>query len=131
MEQKVAIVTGASQGLGAALVTTYRARGWAVVASSRTIRPTADPEVLSVAGDISEPSTTEGIVTETVDHFGRIDTLVNNAGVFVCKPFLEYSADDYARVVGVNVTGFFAVQSQELRRRTNSSQRPAICPEIP
>jgi NAD(P)-dependent dehydrogenase (short-subunit alcohol dehydrogenase family) len=109
VEQKVAVVTGASQGLGAALVTAYRARGWAVVANSRSIRPTADPEVLSVVGDISDPSTAERIVTETIDRFGRIDTLVNNAGVFVSKPFLEYSADDYARVVGVNLTGFFSV----------------------
>jgi NAD(P)-dependent dehydrogenase (short-subunit alcohol dehydrogenase family) len=109
MERKVAIVTGASQGLGAALVVAYRERGWAVVANSRAIRPALDAEMLSVAGDISEPGTSERIVSETMDRFGRIDTLVNNAGVFLSKPFLEYSADDYAHVVGVNLTGFFTV----------------------
>ena len=102
-------MTGASQGLGSALVAAYRERGWAVVANSRTIRPAPDTDVLAVAGDISDPGTPERIVRETMDRFGRIDTLVNNAGVFVSKPFLEYSADDYERVVAVNLTGFFTV----------------------
>jgi NAD(P)-dependent dehydrogenase (short-subunit alcohol dehydrogenase family) len=77
------------------------------VASSRTIRPGADPAVLTVAGDISEPATAGRIIGAAVERFGRVDTLVNNAGVFLAKPFTEYTAADYAAAVGVNLTGFF------------------------
>jgi NAD(P)-dependent dehydrogenase (short-subunit alcohol dehydrogenase family) len=106
-EQKVAIVTGGSQGIGAGIVAGYRDRGWAVVANARTIKPSDDPAVLTVEGDISEPATADRIVAETLARFGRVDTLVNNAGVFVSKPFTEYTAEDYALVIGVNLTGFF------------------------
>lgn len=103
----VAIITGGSQGIGAGLVAAYRRQGWAVVATSRTIKPTEDPTVLTVAGDLSEPATTDRIVSGALARFGRIDTLINNAGVFVSKPFTDYTADDYANAVGVNLTGFF------------------------
>ncbi len=106
-EQRVAIITGGSQGIGAGLVAAYRQQGWAVVASSRTIRPGADPAVLTVAGDISEPATASRIIGAAVERFGRVDTLVNNAGIFLAKPFTEYTAADYAAAVGVNLTGFF------------------------
>jgi NAD(P)-dependent dehydrogenase (short-subunit alcohol dehydrogenase family) len=107
--QKVAIITGSSRGIGAGLTAAYRLRGWAVVGVSRTGKPSDDPGVLVVAGDISEPGTAERIVTEALDRFGRIDTLVNNAGVFISKPFTEYTVADYALVVGVNLTGFFTL----------------------
>jgi NAD(P)-dependent dehydrogenase (short-subunit alcohol dehydrogenase family) len=106
-EQRVAIITGGSQGIGAGLVAAYRRQSWAVVASSRTIRPSGQPDLLCVAGDIAEPETAGRIVGEALGRFGRIDTLVNNAGVFIAKPFTEYTADDYAAIVGVNLTGFF------------------------
>src|SRR5260370_1993011 len=106
-EQGVAIITGGSQGIGAGLAAAYRQQGWAVVASSRTIRPGADPAVLTVAGDISEPATASRIIGAAVERFGRVDTLVNNAGIFLAKPFTEYTAADYAAAVGVNLTGFF------------------------
>ncbi len=106
-EQKVAVVTGSSHGIGAGLTAAYRSRGWAVVGNSRSGIPSDDPGVLVVAGDISEPETAERIVAAAVERFGRIDSLINNAGVFVSKPFTEYTAADYALVVGVNVTGFF------------------------
>jgi len=109
MTGKVAVITGASHGIGAGVVAGYRGLGWAVVASSRAIRPSDDPELLTVAGDISKPGTAERIVDSALARFGRIDTLVNNAGVFISKPFTEYTAADYARVVGVNLTGFFWV----------------------
>ena len=106
---KVAVITGGSQGIGAGLVAEYRQRGWAVVATSRAIQPDGDPAVLTVAGDIAEPGTTERIISGAIQRFGRIDTLVNNAGVYISKPFTDYSADDYAAVVGVNLTGFFTL----------------------
>ena len=104
---KVAIVTGGSQGIGAGLVAAYRQRGWAVVANSLHIKPSKDPDVLTVQGDISEQATAEQIISQALDRFGRVDTLVNNAGVFVSKPFTDYTAADYALVIGVNLTGFF------------------------
>jgi NAD(P)-dependent dehydrogenase (short-subunit alcohol dehydrogenase family) len=107
MTGKVAIITGASRGIGAGLVAAYRGQGWAVVASARTIRPSEDPDVLTVAGDIADPATADRITGAALDRFGRLDTLVNNAGVFIAKPFTDYTAADYARAVGVDLTGFF------------------------
>ena len=120
MTGKVAVITGASQGIGAGLVAGYRGRGWAVVASARTIKPSQDPVVLTVAGDIADPATADLIVGAALDRFGRLDTLVNNAGVFVSKPFTDYTAADYARVIGVNLTGFLWVTQRaiaEMARR--------------
>jgi NAD(P)-dependent dehydrogenase (short-subunit alcohol dehydrogenase family) len=106
-EQKVAIITGGSQGIGAGVVAGYRGRGWAVVANALSIEVSEDPDVLVVKGDISQPQTAERIVSEAMDRFGRIDTLVNNAGIYISKPFVEYSREEYDAIVGVNVTGFF------------------------
>lgn len=111
-QQKVAIVTGASQGIGAALVEGYRKLGFAVVATSRTIAPADDADVLTVQGDIADPATAERVVAAAVERFGRIDTVVNNAGVFVAKPFTEYTAADYAAVTGINVAGFVHLTQQ-------------------
>jgi NAD(P)-dependent dehydrogenase (short-subunit alcohol dehydrogenase family) len=107
MTRRVAIITGGSQGIGAGLVTEYRRRGWAVVANALMIKPSEDPDLLTVAGDIAEPTTADLIADAALERFGRIDTLVNNAGVFVSKPFTDYTAADYALVTGVNLTGFF------------------------
>ena len=104
---KVAIITGGSQGIGAALVAAYRRQGWSVVATARTMKPTEDPDVLTVDGDIAQPGTADRIIGGALERFGRIDTLVNNAGVFLSKPFTDYTAEDYALVVGVNLSGFF------------------------
>ncbi|WP_406222366.1 SDR family NAD(P)-dependent oxidoreductase [Streptomyces canus] len=105
--QKVAIITGASQGIGAALVEGYRKLGYAVVATSRTIAPVDDADVLTVQGDIADPATAGRVVEAALERFGRIDTVVNNAGIFVAKPFTEYTAEDYATVTGINVAGVF------------------------
>lgn len=113
-EQRVAIITGGSQGIGAGLVAAYRRQGWAVVANSRTIKPSGDPAVVTVDGDVSEPATTDRIISEALEHFGRIDTLINNAGVFLPKPFTDYTAEDYASVVGVNLTGFFILTQRTI-----------------
>jgi NAD(P)-dependent dehydrogenase (short-subunit alcohol dehydrogenase family) len=106
-DRSVVIITGGSQGIGAGLVTAYRELGWAVVASSRTIRPSGDPDVLAVPGDAAEQATAERIVSAAIGRFGHIDTLINNAGVFIAKPFTEYTAADYATMTGVNLAGFF------------------------
>jgi NAD(P)-dependent dehydrogenase (short-subunit alcohol dehydrogenase family) len=111
---KVAIITGASQGIGAGLVAGYRARGWAVVANSRTIKPSEDRDVLTVEGDIAEAAVTERIIDTAIGQFGRIDTLVNNAGVFIAKPFTDYTADDYELVTSVNLTGFFLLTQRAI-----------------
>ncbi len=105
--QRVAVITGASRGIGAGLVAGYRDRGWAVVATARKIEPSADPGLLTVSADVTEPGSAGRIIGGALDRFGRIDTLVNNAGVFVSKPFTEYTADDYALITGVNLAGFF------------------------
>lgn len=113
-EQKVAIVTGGSQGIGAGVVSGYRRQGWAVVANALTMAPSEDPEVVVVNGDISEPTTADRIVRQAIEYFGRIDTLVNNAGIYISKPFAEYTAEDYSSIVGVNLTGFFLVTQRAI-----------------
>ena len=106
-DPKVAIVTGASQGIGAALVQAFRARDYLVVANSRSITASADPGVATVAGDVADPKTADLVFAEALRRFGRVDTLVNNAGIFIAKPFTAYSKEDYELYVGTNVTGFF------------------------
>jgi len=114
MTGKVAVITGASRGIGAGLVAGYRGRGWAVVATARTIKPSQDPDLLTVAGDIADPATAGLIIGAGLDRFGRLDTLVNNAGVYLSKPFTGYTPGDYATVVGVNLTGFFWVTQRAI-----------------
>ncbi|MFD4640053.1 SDR family NAD(P)-dependent oxidoreductase [Lentzea sp. NPDC058436] len=109
MTSKVAIVTGASQGIGAALVPAYRKLGYSVVAVSRSVEPSDDPEVLAIRADLSRPGEGARVVEETLARFGRVDSLVNNAGVFVAKPFTEYTDEDFANVVGTNLVGFFDI----------------------
>jgi NAD(P)-dependent dehydrogenase (short-subunit alcohol dehydrogenase family) len=105
--RKVAIITGGSQGIGASLVAAYRQQGWRVVATARTMKPAEDPDVLTIDGDIADPATADRIISGALGRFGRIDTLINNAGVYLSKPFTDYTAEDYARVAGVNLSGFF------------------------
>jgi len=107
MTGQAAIVTGASRGIGAGLVAGYRRQGWAVVTSARTITPSEDPGVLTVTGDIADAEIADRIIGGALRRFGRIDTLVNSAGVFTAKPFTGCTAADYARVAGGSLTGFF------------------------
>jgi NAD(P)-dependent dehydrogenase (short-subunit alcohol dehydrogenase family) len=109
IEQKVAVITGASQGIGAALVKAYRDRNYRVVATARSIKPSHDEDVLAVPGDIADWKTAERVISEGVARFGRIDTLVNNAGIFIAKPFTQYTEADYKAVLGVNLDGFFRI----------------------
>ena len=122
--RKVAIITGGSQGIGAGLVAAYRRQGWGVVATARTMKPSEDPDVLTVDGDIAEPATADRIVGAALKRFGRIDTLVNNAGVYISKPFTDYTAEDYAMVVGVNLTGFFWLTQRVIAEMAEAVRRP-------
>jgi NAD(P)-dependent dehydrogenase (short-subunit alcohol dehydrogenase family) len=108
--QRVAIITGASKGIGACLLREFRERGYVVVANSRSmkeIEAAGDPETLVIEGDISLPETADRIVAGAIGRFGRIDTLVNNAGIFIAKPFTEFSEADFANTTAVNLAGFF------------------------
>jgi NAD(P)-dependent dehydrogenase (short-subunit alcohol dehydrogenase family) len=113
-ETKVAVITGASQGIGAALIKAYRGRNYRVVATARSVKPWNDDEILVVPGDIADPKTAQRVISEGVARFGRIDTLVNNAGIFMAKPFTEYTETDYAAMVGVNLTGFFHITQRAI-----------------
>jgi NAD(P)-dependent dehydrogenase (short-subunit alcohol dehydrogenase family) len=112
--QKVVVITGASQGIGAGLVTAYRKLGYAVVANSRDIAVSQDPDVLAVQGDIADPTTAERVINAGVQRFGRIDALVNNAGLFLAKPFTDYTEEEFASVIGVNVAGFFRITQRAI-----------------
>jgi NAD(P)-dependent dehydrogenase (short-subunit alcohol dehydrogenase family) len=107
IERKVAVITGASQGIGAALVKAYRARNYRVIATARSIKSSNDADILVVPGDITDRKTAERAIREGVARFGRIDTLVNNAGIFIAKPFTQYTEADYDAILGVNLAGFF------------------------
>jgi NAD(P)-dependent dehydrogenase (short-subunit alcohol dehydrogenase family) len=114
--QKVAIVTGASQGIGAGIADAFARAGYAVVATSRSIRPSGQPGFLAVPGDIAEAETAERVVEQALDRFGRIDTLINNAGVFIGKPFTDYTPDDFAVMIAVNLRGFFHITQRVIRQ---------------
>jgi NAD(P)-dependent dehydrogenase (short-subunit alcohol dehydrogenase family) len=105
--RKVAIVTGASQGIGAGIARGFLGLGYRVLATSLSISASDSADVHTVQGDISQAETAQRIVHETLDRFGRIDTLINNAGIFIGKPFLEYTEDDFAAMTAVNLGGFF------------------------
>lgn len=106
-QQKAVLVTGASQGIGAGIVAAYRKLGWGVVATSRSITPSDDPDVVAVAGDVTDPAVAERAVAAALDRFGRLDTLVNNAGLFMAKPFVYFTDEDLDAMLGVNLAGFF------------------------
>ena len=114
--QKVAVITGASQGIGAGLVAAFRHAGYAVVGTSRSIRPSDESGYLTVQGDISEAKTAERVAEQTLDRFGRIDSLINDAGIFISKPFTDYSPDDYAAITAVNLGGFFHITQRAIRQ---------------
>ncbi|SAL60819.1 short-chain dehydrogenase/reductase SDR [Caballeronia terrestris] len=107
--QKVVVVTGASQGIGGELVKAFREHGYGVIATARSIKPVDDPNVVTVAGDIGDRAVAKRVIAEGIARFGHIDTLVNNAGIFIAKPFTHYTEEDYAAVLNVNMNGFFHI----------------------
>jgi NAD(P)-dependent dehydrogenase (short-subunit alcohol dehydrogenase family) len=106
---RVAIITGASRGIAAGLVASFRGAGYAVVGNSRSMSSLEEPDYLTVQGDIAKAETARSVVDRALDRFGRIDTLINNAGLFIAKPFTGYTADDYTAISGVNLAGFFHI----------------------
>ena len=115
-ERKVAVITGASRGIGAASLRAYRDIGYHVVASARSIGKSDDTSTLTVDGDITSAKTADRIVGLAIERFGRIDTIINNAGVFIAKPFTKYSEADFATMVGVNLAGFFHLTQRAAAR---------------
>jgi len=116
IDSKVAVITGASQGIGEALVRAYRKAGFRVVANSRSIGASTDPDILNIAGDIADPATADKIVSEGLKRFGRIDTLVNNAGIFSAKPFTEFTLADWSNNLSTNLSGFFHVTQRAVKQ---------------
>jgi NAD(P)-dependent dehydrogenase (short-subunit alcohol dehydrogenase family) len=114
-EQKVAIVTGASQGIGAETVAAFRQRNYRVVATSRTIKPSHESDLITVAGDIGDPETGKRVVEAALTRFGRVDTLINNAGIFIAKAFTDYTPTEYAQLVSTNLNGFFFITQHAVR----------------
>ena len=119
VSQKVAIVTGASQGIGAGIAAAFNRAGYAVVATSRSIHPSAEPDFLTVQGDITDADTAQRVVEQALDQFGRIDTLINNAGIFIGKPFTDYTPEDYTAITAVNLAGFFHITQRAIRQMVN------------
>jgi NAD(P)-dependent dehydrogenase (short-subunit alcohol dehydrogenase family) len=115
-EVRVAIVTGASQGIGAGVLGAFRDAGYAVVGTARTMAASADPDVVVVTGDLAAPDTAERVVRAALDRFGRIDTLVNNAGIYLGKPFTDYTAEDFATITAVSLAGFFHITQRAVRQ---------------
>ena len=110
--RKTVIVTGASQGIGAAIVQAFLERGYNVVATSRNVSKAgfaAAPNLALVDGDISHAATAERVVQTAIERFGSIDHVVNNAGVFSAKPFTDYTADEFHRFVSTNLDGFIFI----------------------
>jgi len=126
--QKTAIVTGASQGIGAGLVEAFLKRGYNVVANSRNITKTnpfpASANLALVGGDIGDPKTAAKLVEAAVSQFGRIDSLINNAGIFIPKPFIEYTTEEFNALVSTTLAGFLYVSQlsvkQMLRQKSGS-----------
>jgi NAD(P)-dependent dehydrogenase (short-subunit alcohol dehydrogenase family) len=114
--RKVAIVTGASQGIGAGLAQAFRDGGYAVVATARTMPASDQPDLLTVSGDITEIETAERVVEQALGRFGRIDSLINNAGIYIGKAFTDYTPEDFAAVTAVNLAGFFHMTQRAIRQ---------------
>ena len=115
-QKQVAIVTGASSGIGLGITRALLEHGYRVVANSRTIskskdlKPSAD--LVLVDGDIGKKETAVKVVDTAMKHFGRVDLLVNSAGIYMPKPFTEYTPEDFETMIGTNVAGYFFVTQQ-------------------
>jgi NAD(P)-dependent dehydrogenase (short-subunit alcohol dehydrogenase family) len=119
MAGKTVIVTGASQGIGAAVVRAFLDRGYNVVATSRSMSKAGfepSPHLVMVDGDIGEQATAENVAKTAVETFGSIDHVVNNAGIFVARPFTDYTAEDFRRLVSTNLEGFIFITQLAVKK---------------
>jgi NAD(P)-dependent dehydrogenase (short-subunit alcohol dehydrogenase family) len=118
--KQTAVITGASSGIGLGLTQGFLAAGFNVAANSRNVTrsQTLTPanNLLLVDGDVGDPSTAKSLISTATRRFGRIDVLINNAGIFVPKPFTEYTPEDFQRVVSTNLAGFFYVTQEAIRQ---------------
>jgi len=125
-DQKTAIVTGASRGIGADLVEAFLKKGYNVVATSRNVSQslTASPSLVLVDGDIGKQETAAKAVGAAIEHFGTIDVLVTNAGIFTTKPFTEFTTEDFNALISTNLLGFLYVTQltvkQMLKQKSGS-----------
>ncbi len=113
---KVAIITGASQGIGAGLTSAYRELGYIVIATALSVEPSADAGIVTVAGDIADPDTAQRVVSEAIERYGRIDTLINNAGIYIGKHFTDYTLEDFNALIAINLAGFFHITTRTIRQ---------------
>ena len=119
----VAVVTGASSGIGLGITRALLEHGYRVVANSRTISKsqelTPSADLVLVDGDIGKKATAIKVAEAAVSHFARIDLLVNNAGLYLPKPFLDYTPEDFATMIGTNIAGYFFVTQQVVAQMRN------------
>lgn len=126
---KTIVITGASQGIGAGLVNAFLERGYNVVATSRKVSASREllgsDRLVRIDGDIADPATADAVLAAAIDRFGGVDALVNNAGIFIAKPFVEHTLEDYRQLLATNVDGFLhltqRVIARMLRQRTGGS----------
>jgi NAD(P)-dependent dehydrogenase (short-subunit alcohol dehydrogenase family) len=120
MTDKTVIVTGASQGIGAGVANGFLERGYNVVATSRRVSQSAEisasQRLACVDGDIADPETAKAVVETALARFGSIDALVNNAGIFFTKPFIDYTIEDYHRLTATNLEGFLHLTQRVVRQ---------------
>jgi NAD(P)-dependent dehydrogenase (short-subunit alcohol dehydrogenase family) len=117
MQQRVAVVTGASSGIGLTLTHALAAQGYAVIATSRHAsrnRELDRENVRVIDGDVADPRTAENVIAAALRQFDRVDLLVNNAGIFIAKPFTQYTSEDYAALLSTNLAGFFHMTQHAL-----------------
>ncbi len=125
--QSVAIITGAERGIGAALVQAFRDLGYAVVGTSLSIPPSDEADFFTVQGDITQAETGQRVVEQALERFGRIDSLINNAGIYIEKAFTDYTPEDYAAITAVNLTGFFDITQRAVRQMVAQGSGHVVC----
>ena len=117
---ETAVITGASQGIGSGLANSFLERGYNVVATSRRVSQSAtvnaSDRLARVDGDIADPETAKAVVETALERFGSIDALVNNAGIFFTKPFIDYTIEDYRRLAATNLEGFLHLTQRVVRQ---------------
>ena len=117
--KQTVVITGASSGIGLGLAKAFLAEGYSVVANSRHITTAGtllpSPDLLLVDGDVANIATARELITRAEQSFGRVNVLINNAGIFVPKPFVDYTPNDFESVVSTNLAGFFYVSQAAVR----------------